>query len=651
MQKNCIHYISRCGLLIAAFFLLSQNAVAGNLNLVWDASTSGNLGGYILSYGTASKTYTSNIDVGNTTSYQLTGLQEGSSYYFAVKAYSIGHTVESTYSNEVSAVVPIIPPLTADFTVDKTSGAWPLVVSFTGSSSSSISSWKWNFGAPNIANATSQNAVVTYNTPGTYSVNLTVTDASGKTYTVSKANLITVFSQPPVANFSTNVVSGTSPLTVNFTDTSTGDITSRLWNFGDGTTSASTNPSHVYSVPGSYSVSLTVTGPAGTNSKTGSSQITVNPVATGGGTAGSTEKYLAAAYSFDENDGWVAADASGKGNHGTIKEAVRTTGKFGKAVLFDGVNDWMTVNDSDSLDLSTGLTIEAWVYPQAIQSGSILAKEMLNGSSYEMMAFSGSSVPLASFNAGSGNLVVKDTQMLPLNTWSHLATTYDGVNQRLYVNGVQVAVLAQTGSILKSDGKLSIGGNSVWGEFFKGAIDEIRIYNYALSEAELNQDLNTSISEKYPTDYTFGNKTLEPNVSTYLRRTAVAYQATPLKTGVTSESYLYLDASSTVAYVETGIYADNAGHPGQLLSKGKLTAPVAGATNVVKMSSVLLTAGKPYWFAVVGKNGELKFRIRANSNAAPMESYSTQITNLPNTWITGKSLPDAPISMFGKGYN
>ena len=71
--------------------------------------------------------------------------------------------------------------------------------------------------------------------------------------------------------------------------------------------------------------------------------------------------------------------------------------------------------------------------------------------------------------------------MLTANTWAHLAVTYDGINQRLYVNGTQVASRAQTGSMRASKGALRIGGNSVWSEFFKGRIDEIRVYNRALS--------------------------------------------------------------------------------------------------------------------------------------------------------------------------
>ena len=73
------------------------------------------------------------------------------------------------------------------------------------------------------------------------------------------------------------------------------------------------------------------------------------------------------------------------------------------------------------------------------------------------------------------------TSALPLNTWSHLAATYDGATLRLYVNGVQVASQAVTAPIGTSTGALTIGGDALYGQYFAGRIDEVRIYNTALS--------------------------------------------------------------------------------------------------------------------------------------------------------------------------
>src|SRR5206468_1976304 len=82
---------------------------------------------------------------------------------------------------------------------------------------------------------------------------------------------------------------------------------------------------------------------------------------------------------------------------------------------------------------------------------------------------------------------------LPLNIWSHVAVTFDGATMRLYVNGAQVASQAAAGAIAASNGALRIGGNAVWGEYFRGLIDEVRIYNRPLSGGEIQTDMGTPL--------------------------------------------------------------------------------------------------------------------------------------------------------------
>ena len=75
---------------------------------------------------------------------------------------------------------------------------------------------------------------------------------------------------------------------------------------------------------------------------------------------------LVAAYGFDAGTGTTTADQSGNGNNGTVSNTTwSTTGKFGNALSFNGTNSSVTVPDSSSLDLTTGMTIEAWVNPAA----------------------------------------------------------------------------------------------------------------------------------------------------------------------------------------------------------------------------------------------------------------------------------------------
>jgi len=83
--------------------------------------------------------------------------------------------------------------------------------------------------------------------------------------------------------------------------------------------------------------------------------------------------------------------------------------------------------------------------------------------------------------------------VLPINTWPHLAATYDGATMRLYVNGVQVSSRAQTGAIVTSTNPLQIGGDSIYGQYFTGRIDEVRVYNRALNVAQIQSNMNTPL--------------------------------------------------------------------------------------------------------------------------------------------------------------
>ena len=82
---------------------------------------------------------------------------------------------------------------------------------------------------------------------------------------------------------------------------------------------------------------------------------------------------------------------------------------------------------------------------------------------------------------------------LPTNTWTHLAVSYDRVTLRLYINGVQAASTPYTGAIATSANPLQIGGDSIYGQYFQGLIDEVRVYNRALTPAEIQTDMNTAI--------------------------------------------------------------------------------------------------------------------------------------------------------------
>ena len=173
-------------------------------------------------------------------------------------------------------LVSSIPGPRADFSATPTSGPAPLAVQFTDASQNQVTSWSWSFG-DGIGFSTSQNPSYTYTKPGTYNVSLAVAGPDGQDTKTSPA-YITVTAPPPapIANFTATPLSGTAPLQVQFTDTSQNQVTSWAWNFGDGIgTSTSQNPSYSYPKGGIYDVTLTVTGPGGSNTTTKTALIMV----------------------------------------------------------------------------------------------------------------------------------------------------------------------------------------------------------------------------------------------------------------------------------------------------------------------------------------------------------------------------------------
>ena len=174
----------------------------------------------------------------------------------------------------------------------------------------------------------------------------------------------------------------------------------------------------------------------------------------------------------------------------------------------------MTDTTASPLDLSTGMTIEAWVNPTNMSGWEcILMKERgVVGEgllSYALYAHDGAPLSLGQpvpagyvrLNpaASTTDKAVRGTTKLTLGVWTHLATTYDGTTQRFYVNGVLVGsanpvVAGTSNTIVQANGALRIGGDaSSTGEFFQGLIDEVRVYNRALSAAEIATDMTTPI--------------------------------------------------------------------------------------------------------------------------------------------------------------
>ncbi len=222
----------------------------------------------------------------------------------------------------------------ASFSSNVTSGTSPLNVAFTDSSTGSPTSWNWRFG-DGTTNSTVKNATHIYSTPGNYTVALTVSNAAGNN-TITKNNYIKVTAAKPVANFASNVSSGTVPLIVAFNDTSTGSPTAWKWSFGDGTVNSTVkNPTHTYSKVGTYTVILTVSNSAGSNTTSKSSYVRVaavqRPVASFSSNVTSGTVPLNVAFSDTSTNSptsWKWSFGDGTANS-TIKNPTHTYSKVG----------------------------------------------------------------------------------------------------------------------------------------------------------------------------------------------------------------------------------------------------------------------------------------------------------------------------------
>jgi RHS repeat-associated protein len=216
---------------------------------------------------------------------------------------------------------------------------------------------------------------------------------------------------------------------------------------------------------------------------------------------GAVRQGLVAAYGFDEGSGYIATDASGKNNPGSISGAVRAAaGKYGGALTFDGVNDLVTAFDSPSLGLGDGMTIEAWVKNRKSSGkGVVLAKGGPSHHSSYSLAWVGGGY--AGYLGPAGGTTTDYVSNYPsaYDVWVHLAATYDGERLNFYRDGNLVDTKAVDHDMLYSSGsQLRIGAEftpaGTLTNFFQGDLDEVRIYDRPLSGPEVQGDMAIPIT-------------------------------------------------------------------------------------------------------------------------------------------------------------
>jgi PKD repeat protein len=307
---------------------------------------------------------------------------------------------------------------------------------------------------------------------------------------------------PPVADFSATPVRGAPPLSVGFTDASGGAPTSWLWDFGDGATSTDENPTHIYSDPGLYDVTLTVANAAGSNSLRRSRLISVSSLYNG----------LTSAWNFNGD----AADEVGPDTFSLVNSPTFSTGLIGQSVGFARAsNQYLTVADDASQALGEQFSLSIWF---RLSSTHFLSRQALlskwdvalsQGAWYAYLFDAGAIQVHWVLGTDSG---LNDVQLgsADRDTWTHLAVVYDGTQSTddtrfiAYLNGAPQELtfdLSVPSTLQTSAADLQLGNlfNAASGVYaFDGDADAAALWNRPLTADEVALLYNGGAGLEYP---------------------------------------------------------------------------------------------------------------------------------------------------------
>ena len=214
-------------------------------------------------------------------------------------------------------------------------------------------------------------------------------------------------------------------------------------------------------------------------------------------TGATSSSGLVAAYGFNEGTGTTAADNSGTSSAATLTNVTwAAPGKYGTGLTFNGTSSYGQIPPpATPLRLTNAMTVEVWMNAATLPTGwhTLMSRQFGTGVQDSWGLFTrGTNLE---FYTNSTTFIAAP---VTTGTWTHVAGVLDGTAVRLYVNGTLVATGTTTVPIPNDDNEVVIGassnGNPLISEFFNGTLDEIRVYNRALSQAEIQTDMNTPIT-------------------------------------------------------------------------------------------------------------------------------------------------------------
>ena len=187
-----------------------------------------------------------------------------------------------------------------------------------------------------------------------------------------------------------------------------------------------------------------------------------------------------------------AKDISGNSNNGVVTGATfnSTGGKLDGAYEFDGINDYIEIIDSNSLDILESATISAWIKTDINEVVvNKVENEAYDCGAYLWELWGGGD---GGFCIGEVRKTVSSTVDSNDGSWHHLISRYNGTSIQLYLDGVPNGAILVSGNINVTTANLYIGSKSAGSHPFNGTIDDVRIYNRSLNQTEISQLYNIS---------------------------------------------------------------------------------------------------------------------------------------------------------------
>ena len=185
-------------------------------------------------------------------------------------------------------------------------------------------------------------------------------------------------------------------------------------------------------------------------------------------------------WNFDEGSGTTAADSSGNGNAGTIIGTTVVPGKIGSARAFNSSSDMVTVPDNGVVLDPASITMSAWIYPTLDLVGDIISKNGNSGYRYRR-----NTAKTATFYDRGGTNAIGSNNTIPLGAWSMLTVTGNASGLKIYINGILDSSNNSAYGPGDNADSLYIGVYGPYSEPFTGNLDDVRVYNRALSAAEI----------------------------------------------------------------------------------------------------------------------------------------------------------------------